>query len=111
MRAVLLYASIMLAGCAGQGSHAAFTSRSGAAPVTADIEAQRLLAAKNLNLKVVNKDGQELFCRANLVTGSHIQRDTRCFTAEQVERMQYQAQRDFEQSSLRQGMQSPPKMQ
>ena len=111
MRAALLFTSLMLAGCAGQGSHAAFTSRSGEAPAPADIEAQRLSAAKNLNLKVVNKDGQELYCRANLVTGSHIQRDTRCFTAEQVERMQYQAQRDFEQSSLRQGMQSPAKMQ
>jgi hypothetical protein len=111
MRArILMSMSIMLAGCAGQGPPAAFISPSGAAAPTADIEAQRLAAAKNLNLKVMNKDGQELYCRANLVTGSHIQRDTRCYTAEQVDRMQYQAQRDFEQSSIRQGYQSPAKM-
>ncbi|MEA3142334.1 MAG: hypothetical protein QOK23_4503 [Gammaproteobacteria bacterium] len=102
--------SMMLAGCAAQGPPGAFISPSGAAAPTADIEAQRLAAAKNLNLKVMNKDGQELYCRANLVTGSHIQRDTRCYTGEQVDRMQYQAQRDFEQSSIRQGYQSPAKM-
>jgi hypothetical protein len=109
MRARILM-PLILAGCAAQGPPAAFISPSGAAAPTADIEAQRLAAAKNLNLKVMNKDGQVLYCRANLVTGSHIQRDTRCYTAEQVDRMQYQAQRDFEQSSIRQGYQSPAKM-
>jgi hypothetical protein len=110
MRAMMLLTWMMLAGCAGHGSHGAFVSLSGAATPTTDIDAQRLVAAKNLNLTVVNKDGQQLYCRTDLVTGSHIQRDTHCFTAEQVDRMQSQAQRDFEQSSMRQGFHSPARM-
>jgi hypothetical protein len=80
---------------------APYNSPSGAAAPTADVEAQRLAAAKNLNLKVMSKDGQQLFCRSNLVTGSHISRDTRCYTAEQLDRMQEQTQRDLEQSYIR----------
>ena len=63
---------------------------------SSSIEAQRLAAAKNLNLKVIDKDGKELFCRSNLVTGSHIRRDTRCFTAEQVEQMDQATQREVD---------------
>jgi hypothetical protein len=80
---------------------APYNSPSGAAAPTADVDAQRLAAAKNLNLKVMSKDGQQLFCRSNLVTGSHISRDTRCYTAEQLDRMQEQTQRDLEQSYIR----------
>jgi hypothetical protein len=74
----------------------------------ADYVAQRLAAAKNLNLKVMSKDGQQLFCRSNLVTGSHISRDTRCYTAEQLDRMQEQTQRDLEQSYIRPAYSTTP---
>lgn len=87
---------------------APYNSPSGAAAPTADVEAQRLAAAKNLNLKVMNKDGQQLFCRSNLVTGSHISRDTRCYTAEQLEKMQEQTQRDLEQSYIRPAYSTTP---
>jgi hypothetical protein len=100
MRALLLLTALLTVGCATQppepkpnlvavqapvGSTSAGANSGVTSP---DIEAQRLAAAKNLNLKVFAKDGQELFCRSNLVTGSHIQRDTRCFTAEQLDQLQ-----------------------
>jgi len=85
-----------------------YNSPSGAAAPTADVDAQRMAHAKNLNLKIMSKDGQELFCRSNLVTGSHISRDTRCYTAEQLDRMQEQTQRDLEQSYLRPPFSSTP---
>lgn len=87
---------------------APYNSPSGATAPTADVEAQRLAAAKNLNLKVMSKDGQQLFCRSNLVTGSHISRDTRCYTAEQLDRMQEQTQRDLEQSYIRPAYSTTP---
>ena len=87
---------------------APYNSPSGAAAPTADVEAQRLAAAKNLKLKVMSKDGQQLFCRSNLVTGSHISRDTRCYTAEQLDRMQEQTQRDLEQSYIRPAYSTTP---
>src|SRR5450631_4818172 len=114
MRVITLLTAMMAAGCASQPpqthlstapvpapTSTPYISPSGAAQPTGDVEAQRLAAAKNLNLKVINKDGQELFCRSNLVTGSHISRDTRCYTAEQVDRMQEQTQRDLEQTYIR----------
>jgi hypothetical protein len=82
----------------------AAAATAGAAPgvaVTPDIESQRLAAARNLNLKVMNKDGKELYCRSNYMTGSHIQRDMQCFTADQVQRMQEQTQRDLDQINMR----------
>ena len=120
MRVLMLLTAMVVVGCAGQPgapthlstapatASAPYNSPSGAAAPTADVEAQRLAAAKNLNLKVMSKDGQQLFCRSNLVTGSHISRDTRCYTAEQLDRMQEQTQRDLEQSYIRPPFSSTP---
>jgi hypothetical protein len=135
MRLQMLLTAMVMAGCASQPnspqSHlsatpasaptaasapapapapasAPYNSPSGATQPTADVDAQRLARAKNLNLKIMNKDGQELFCRSNLVTGSHISRDTRCYTAEQLDRMQEQTQRDLEQSYIRPAYSTTP---
>ena len=95
MRASILLLTIAVVACTSQPSHP--TTDVGAAPVPADsVEAQRLAAAKNLNMKVIDKDGQQLFCRSNLVTGSHIQRDVTCYTADQLDHMQAQMQRDLD---------------
>jgi hypothetical protein len=105
MRALLLLMGIAVAGCASQPStpqsnpataQSPAASPSAAAQPTDGVEAQRLAAAKNLNLKVIDKDGQQLFCRSNLMTGSHIQRDVTCYTADQLDRMQAQTQRDLD---------------
>jgi hypothetical protein len=127
MRLMTLLTAMLVAGCAGQPTSPATqtsvalapapslptaqapaalaaAAAAGAAPggaVTPDIESQRLAAARNLNLKVVNKDGQELYCRSNYMTGSHIQRDMQCYTAEQVQRLQEQTQRDLDQLNNR----------
>jgi len=125
MRALMLLTAMVVVGCASQpgsapthqsaepaaaqaAAPAPYNSPSGAAAPTADVEAQRLAAAKNLNLKVMSKDGQQLFCRSNLVTGSHISRDTRCYTAEQLEKLQEQTQRDLEQSYIRPAYSTTP---
>jgi hypothetical protein len=105
MRALILLMAIAAVGCATQSSDP--QTKPSTAPVprvssTApdkppdSIEAQRLAAAKNLNMKVIDKDGQQLFCRSNWVTGSHIQRDVTCYTADQLDRMQAQMQRDLD---------------
>jgi len=95
MRASVLLIAIVMVGCASQPSHPSTDVT--AAPAPADsIEAQRLAAAKNLKMKVIDKDGQQLFCRSNLVTGSHIQRDVTCYTADQLDHMQAQMQRDLD---------------
>lgn len=93
MRALLLMTAAMIVGCASQPPAPA----SGPVAVAPGVEAQRLAQAKNLNLKVVNKDGQQLFCRSNYITTSHIQRDTTCYTGDQLDKMEAQQQREVDQ--------------
>jgi hypothetical protein len=98
MRALLLLTAILAAGCASEpaSQHTAANS----APV-ATTDAGRLALAKNLNLKLINKDGQQLYCRSDFETGSHIQRDMTCYTADQLDRLHAQTQRDWDQITLR----------
>jgi hypothetical protein len=92
MRAIiLLTAAIVVAGCAGQPSQ----PQLGGGEVSAT-DAQRMAAARNLNLKLVNKDGQQLYCRSNFQTASRIQRDTTCYTADQLDTLQHQTERDLD---------------
>ena len=95
MRA-LLFLSLILAGCASPNPQTA--SVSGRIETT---DAGRLAIAKNLNLKLVDKDGQQLFCRSNFVTASRIQRDTTCYTADQLDKLEAQQQRELDQLSNR----------
>jgi hypothetical protein len=92
MRALLLLTAILATGCASQPANQS------AGQTT---EAGRLALAKNLNLKLVDKDGQQLYCRNDFITGSHIQRDMTCFTAEQLDMWQTRTQRDWDQLTYR----------
>lgn len=98
MRALMLATAVLIGGCANQPSSPStpLSSPAAAAP-TADIQAQRVAQARNLNLKVVNKDGQQLFCRSNFMTTSRIQRDTTCYTADQLDKLEAQQQRELDQ--------------
>ena len=109
MRGLMLLMTMAVVGCASQPSapqtpsstlQTSAAASSAPAPPAESVEAQRLAAARNLNMKVIDKDGQQLFCRSNLMTGSHIQRDTTCYTADQLDRMQAQTQRDLDHLTL-----------
>jgi hypothetical protein len=97
MRALMLVTAMLIGGCASQPASPPTPSSPAAAAPTADIGAQRLAQARNLNLKVVNKDGQQLFCRSNYMTTSRIQRDTTCYTADQLDSMEAQQRRELDQ--------------
>jgi hypothetical protein len=100
MRRVILLTSIIATGCTARPGfnydRAQGMPLSNTSPQNPSyIEAQRVAAAKNLNLHVVTKDGVRLFCRSELISGSHIIRDNTCYTAEQIERMDDKTQRDL----------------
>jgi hypothetical protein len=101
MRALMLGTAMLIGGCASQPAGPPTTSSPAAAVPTADIEAQRSAQARNLNLKVVNKDGQQLYCRSNFMTTSRIQRDTTCYTADQLDKLEAQQQRELDQLNNR----------
>jgi hypothetical protein len=96
MRVLMLLTVILGAGCASQATNP--QGRSSAAPPAIN-EAQRLQIAKSHNLKIVDKDGQQLFCRSNFVTASRIEHDTTCYTADQLEQMEAQTTRDMDRLS------------
>jgi hypothetical protein len=98
MRALMLLTAVLAAGCASQPSNPETASSGGAIAAS---DAQRLALARNLNLKVIDKDGQQLFCRSNFQTASRIQRDTTCYTADQLDKMQAQQTRELDQLSNR----------
>ena len=95
MRGMMLVAATLIGGCVSQPATPP-VSPATAVP-SADIQAQRLAQARNLYLKVVNKDGQQLYCRSNFITTSRIQRDTTCYTADQLDKMEAQQQRELDQ--------------
>ena len=93
-RSLCLTTAMIVSGCATQHNNPPPPPHSAAAAApSGDVEARRVAAAaKKLNLDVIKKDGQVVYCRSNVVTGSRFQKDRQCFTAEQVEAMQQQAQ-------------------
>ena len=98
MRALMLLTAILAVGCASPPPKPQTASSGG---TIAASDAQRLELARNLNLKVIDKDGQQLYCRSNYVTTSRIQRDTTCYTADQLDKMEAQQQRELDQLSNR----------
>jgi hypothetical protein len=98
MRALLLLTAILGAGCASQPANPPAPSRTGVPAIT---DAQRLALAKNLNLKVVDKDGQQVYCRSNYHTASRIERDTTCYTADELDKLEAQQQRELDQLNTR----------
>jgi hypothetical protein len=97
MRALMLVMAMLIGGCASQPASPPTPSSPAAAAAAGDIGAQRLAQARNLNLKVVNKDGQQLFCRSNFITTSRIQRDTTCYTADELDKLEARQQRELDQ--------------
>jgi len=100
MREMMLLAAAIVTGCASRPGFNYDPTQGAPLTITSSqnpsyIEKQRIAAAKNLNLHIVTKDGERLYCRSEFISGSHIIRDTTCYTAEQIDRMDDQTQRDL----------------
>jgi hypothetical protein len=88
MRATLLAGALVIAGCANQP-----------APPNPDQDAQRVAEAIKHGYKVVTTDGETLYCRSDFATASHIQKNTVCLTAQQLDDLDQRNQRIFDQPS------------
>lgn len=105
VRIILFATLIAVTGCAGQPSApptryvateapaaaVASSGGQGAAPA-----AERLATARKMGYTVVNTNGEVLYCRSDLKTGSHVQRDTTCLTADQLQRLHDQTRDDLQ---------------
>jgi hypothetical protein len=95
----------VVAGCAGEPSKPPpMRELAVAAPPAAsiqpseqggDVAAKRLLEAKKQGFTVVTKNGDVLFCRTELRTGSHVAKDTTCLTAKELDELHEQTSQDL----------------
>lgn len=112
MRITILAGAVILGGCAGQPSPAEaptrYVSASGQVQPTApegDLDAKRIAEAKKQGFTLVNTNGEALFCRSDFKTGSHVERNTTCLTASELDALHDQTRQAL-QNNFRQN--APP---
>jgi len=86
MRVHLLLPLIALVGCT-------YSLRSPPPPKYDDLATNAIIAQKN-GWKIVDKGGNQLFCRADSVTGSRVRTRTTCMTPEQWAKFAREAERN-----------------
>jgi hypothetical protein len=86
MRAILLAGALVIAACANQPT---------SPPPNQDQDAQRVAEALKHGYKVVNTDGETMYCRSDFATASHIQKNTVCLTAHQLDALDQRNQREL----------------
>lgn len=101
---------IALAGCAAAGSSTApgASASPGSTAASVEPEGKRVALAQKMHLKMVNQNGEEVFCKSSMVTGSHIRTETRCYTADEMDRLEEQTERDVDQLNRIQSLSTNP---
>ena len=59
-------------------------------------EAKTLDEAQKLGYKIVNENGQTLYCRETMKLGSHLRKDRTCLTEQELAAVRDSNQRNFE---------------
>ncbi len=100
MRMILLMGAGVLAACAGQPTEPPVTpvvKASERAPVKADgtLDTKVLADARKLGYKVVNENGETLYCRTENKMGSRVEKETICLTPKQIDELREQTQRSL----------------
>jgi hypothetical protein len=72
------------------------------------VDAKNVVDVQRAGYKVVNRDGEKLYCRRELATGSHLNYQTTCLTEQQLTEQNGDAQQQMERiqqqsSQLRRG--------
>jgi hypothetical protein len=93
----ILVAAAAVAGCAGHPQQPAATSSqpvAAAAPAAATtkgpvtrqvpVDASNVAEVQRAGYKVVNKEGEKLYCRSDPITGSRVQMHTQCLTEQEL---------------------------
>ena len=106
MRYFVLLCAVLLGACAGQPAATVPASTSvakasqtsaTATPVGTDgkIDLEKLANAKKMGFTPVNKDGEVLYCRSDLKTGSRVERETVCMTLAEIDALREQTKQQM----------------
>jgi len=102
MKAIFFACALVIAGCASQPSSTAPPTANAQPqePVSdSELQKQRLADAMKRGYRLVNTDGQELYCRSDWATGSRIQKTTVCLTAQQLDEIHLRNEQSLEQQN------------
>ncbi len=105
-------AFLLLASCASEpvappaAPVAAPVAAQPAAAAATESQPKTVQAAQKAGWKIVNQNGKEMYCREQLMTGSHMRKETICLTAEELELARTAQRRGLEQ--LQRSPPSPP---
>jgi hypothetical protein len=66
------------------------------APRQVKVDATNVVDVQKAGYTIQNKDGQKLYCRRDIVTGSHVQHKTTCLTEAEMIEMQNRTQAGME---------------
>jgi chemotaxis protein histidine kinase CheA len=53
---------------------------------------QRVAEAKKMGYRIVNENGETLYCQKSMATGSHVRRETTCLTQKEMDFLRQQSQ-------------------
>lgn len=98
MRTLLMMTALCcLYACADQPANVATQPAAAPPSSAADAEADKkhLAEAIKHGYKVVGNKGENLYCRSDWATGSHIQKTTVCLTAQQLDDLSVRNDRDY----------------
>ena len=106
MRFAVILCGALLGACAGQpaatGPATASVAKASqtsatATPLGADgeIDPEKLANAKKMGFTAVNKNGEVLYCRSDLKTGSRVERETVCMTLAEIDALREQTKQQM----------------
>jgi hypothetical protein len=106
MRKLFLAVLILVAGCAGQPTSPPVVvekvpagAKEIAPPTEGTVDATRLAEAKKMGYKLVNQDGQELYCRNDLKTGSRVQHELVCLSRKDLDELRARTQQGLAENA------------
>jgi len=92
MRLSVMAAALVLAACAGKPPEPT-------AERQVKVDSSNIVEVQKAGYKIVDKDGQKLYCKRDLNTGSHVRYTTSCLTEQEWTAMQDASRRSVEQMS------------
>jgi hypothetical protein len=112
MRAYVMAIALVMAGCAGRPAMAPKPTGSSVqpappvlAPSEGETRAQRQAQAKAMGYTLVNQDGEDMYCRTSVQTGSRLKKETVCLTASDMGILREATRQTFSSPTL----QMPPR--
>jgi len=89
---LLAIAALLATGCASTSAPPAQRVQLASNGTVADVK-----QAQKAGYKIVNKNGETLYCREELKTGSHVRKGTTCLTEAELEMVRDAARRNVDQ--------------